>query len=125
MSLLPPELQERFEGLELVGRGAMGTVIRAHDRRLRRDVAIKLVRAAVSQGEDALRFRREGQLLAGLSHPHVLRVFDAQLAGNQPYLVMEFLDGSTLGEALHEGPLPQSVVAEYLLQANSVARQAC
>jgi hypothetical protein len=80
-----------------LGAGGMGEVFRATDMRLNRPVAIKVSRAAFSE-----RFRREAQVLASLSHPHICTLFDV----GPDYLVMELVDGETLEDRLSRGPLP-------------------
>src|SRR5699024_5254524 len=107
----------RYEVGELVGRGGMADVHAGHDLRLGRTVAIKILRTDLARDSSFLaRFRREAQAAAGLSHPSIVGVFDSgeQLVADQgggaplhvPYIVMEFVHGSTLRELLNEhGPL--------------------
>ncbi|WP_134771970.1 Stk1 family PASTA domain-containing Ser/Thr kinase [Ornithinimicrobium flavum] len=113
----PRTLGGRYEVGELVGRGGMADVHVGHDLRLGRTVAIKILRTDLARDSSFLaRFRREAQAAAGLSHPCIVGVFDSgeQLVADQgggaplhvPYIVMEFIHGSTLRELLNErGPL--------------------
>jgi serine/threonine protein kinase len=102
----------RYELGPLLGSGGMGEVRRAHDTVLDRDVAIKLLSPALVQ-DDALRqrFTREARLVARLSHPGIVTVFDAGIEGDRPYIVMELVDGSTLADELRSGSLPPQRVA--------------
>jgi serine/threonine protein kinase len=105
-------LAERYDLGPLLGSGGMGEVRRAHDTILDRDVAIKLLSPAFAQDE-ALRqrFTREARLVARLSHPGIVTVFDTGIAGDRPYIVMELVDGTTLADELRGGPLPPARVA--------------
>ncbi|HSU44149.1 MAG TPA: serine/threonine-protein kinase, partial [Casimicrobiaceae bacterium] len=83
----------------LLGRGGMGTVWLGHrsDGQYERKVAVKLLSAALIGNAAERRFRREGDLLARLAHPHITRLFDAGVsAGGQPYLVLEIVEGKPI-----------------------------
>ena len=98
--------RERYEVEGVLGQGAYGVVVRAIDRQLRRAVAVKFLKSkAVSRADLAARFRREARLMAALEHPNIVRLFDTELEGPAPYLVMEYVDGQTLGDRLEAGPL--------------------
>lgn len=86
----------------------MGRVYRAHDPMMNREVAIKLLRKDVATDPDYReRFRREALAAAGLTHPHVIPIHDFGDANGQLFLVMPFVDGTTLDEVLrHHGPMP-------------------
>jgi eukaryotic-like serine/threonine-protein kinase len=101
-----------------LGRGGMGTVYRARDMRLDRDVAIKVVRGALLADADArARFRREAQVVARLHHPGVVSVFDyGTLGSGAAFLVMEFVRGRDLRSLVTEGS-QSADVAIRLLQA--------
>ena len=102
----------RFEILAPLGAGSMGEVYQAHDLKLRRDVALKLLSAALAKSEEhLLRFEREARAASALNHPHICTIYDvgqAPEAENRPYLVMELLRGMTLFEVLASGPLSVS-----------------
>jgi serine/threonine protein kinase len=87
-----------------VGAGGMGTVYRAFDTRLGRTVAIKI--AAERYGE---RFEREARAISTLNHPHICTLYDV----GPNYLVMEFLEGSTLAATIKQQPFPPELVARY------------
>jgi serine/threonine protein kinase len=102
-------LGDRYELGEVLGRGGMADVHRATDRLLHRDVAVKVLRDVAGDDGDRARFTGEARTLAGLSHPGLVMVLDAGLAGDsseQPYLVMELVEGTTLGEVVRGGPVP-------------------
>ncbi|MDO8151221.1 Stk1 family PASTA domain-containing Ser/Thr kinase [Isoptericola sp. b408] len=100
----------RYEIAARVARGGMATVYRAHDRRLGREVALKVMHPHLADGVDGAsfvsRFRREARASARLSHPGVVAVFDQGLDGDTSYLTMEYVEGGNLRAALLEGPLP-------------------
>ncbi len=93
---------------ELIGRGGMGDVYRAHraDDQYEQRVAIKLIRPGRSPGELIRRLRTERQILARLQHPNVATLLDGGLTeGGQPYLVMQFVDGATITDYVDEHAL--------------------
>ena len=113
-------LAERYELVEQVGAGGMGVVWRAHDRKLGRDVAIKLLHSFVADDpEQRWRFEREARTLAGLASEHIVRIYDYVDTGEQAFLVMEYIDGGNLAEATF-GQLPLGT-AEAAWYARPVA----
>src|SRR5262245_42769315 len=100
----------RYRLLEQIGAGGMGEVWKAHDRRLDRIVAVKmLLRGALGplgNDENRERFRHEALALSRLSHAGIATVFDFDSEGDHEFLVMEFVPGGTLEARLREGPLP-------------------
>jgi len=101
----------------LVGPGGMGEVYRAHDRRLDRDVAIKVLPSFLSSDLDRLRrFEQEARAAAALNHPNILAVLQMGTYGGAPYLVSELLEGLTLREHLRRGPLPIRKAIDYAVQ---------
>jgi beta-lactam-binding protein with PASTA domain/predicted Ser/Thr protein kinase len=108
-------LAGRYELLEKVGEGGMSVVWRARDTRLERDVAVKLLRSFVAiEPEQRRRFAREARTLAALSNDHIVRLYDYAEAGDDAFLVMEFVDGSNLAERTFTRlPLPWSEAAAY------------
>jgi eukaryotic-like serine/threonine-protein kinase len=103
-----------YEIISPLGAGGMGQVYRAHDPRLGRDVAIKVLPHELASDESALgRLRREAKTIAALSHPNILSLFDIGIEKDNWYLVTELLEGKTLREALGEGPMPESLIQEW------------
>ncbi len=97
----------------------MGEVYRATDRKLEREVAIKVLPAAFIEDEARLaRFEREARLLAQLHHPHIASVFGLEESGGVRALVLELVEGPTLADRLARGPLP---LEEALLVARQIA----
>jgi Tol biopolymer transport system component len=95
----------------------MGEVYRAHDDRLHRDVAIKVLPEEVAGDPDRrARLEREAQAVAALSHPNVLSVFDTGTHGDQLYIVTELLEGDTLRARLAAGPLPTRRAIEIAVE---------
>jgi len=109
---IPSVFGGRYERGPLLGRGGMAAVFRARDRSLGRDVALKL---ALPPGgvDEATRARaaREARVLAAIEDPRVVRVLDAGEEGGIPYLVMELIEGTSLGERMRAGPLQEGEVA--------------
>ncbi|HTV25618.1 MAG TPA: serine/threonine-protein kinase, partial [Polyangiaceae bacterium] len=108
-----PELT-KYELLEEIGHGGMATVFRARDRRLGREVAIKLIHRHLRDNpEVAERFAREATAVAKLRHPNIVEVYDVSDPDDpERYLVVELIRGMTLRERLrHDGPLPPEVAA--------------
>ncbi|MCX6602316.1 MAG: protein kinase, partial [Acidobacteria bacterium] len=97
-----------YEVVSLLGKGGMGEVYRARDAKLNREVAIKVLPAALAGDGDYLaRFQREAQTLAALNHPNIASIYGLEANA----IVMELVEGETL-----QGPLP-------LLEALAIARQ--
>jgi serine/threonine protein kinase len=110
--------------VEKIGEGGMGVVYRAHDERLDRDVAIKVLPEEVAADSDRLRrFEREAKAVAALSHPNILEIFDFDTEGDVTYAVTELLEGETLREHLQKerGPLPWKRVQEIGAAATAFA----
>lgn len=107
-----PLLDGRYRLDGCVGRGGTAMVYRAHDTLLRRTVAIKLLRADDEMPLESERVHSETALLASLSHPSLVALYDASLDLPHPrYLVMEFIDGPTLATHLTHGPLSRREAA--------------
>ena len=95
-----------YEIQSSVGAGGMGEVYRAHDARLNRAVAIKVLPASFSADRDRLqRFSQEARAAAALNHPNILSIFDIGEEQGAPYVVSELLEGETLRDRLRTGPL--------------------
>jgi len=100
-------LNNRYTLLDVIGDGGMARVYRAHDGCLDRVVAVKLPHPALEDQADVMRrFEREARLVARLSHPHIVATYDVGRDGETRYLVMEYVDGGSLGGLLQAGPLP-------------------
>jgi TolB-like protein/Flp pilus assembly protein TadD len=107
-----------YELLSLLGAGGMGEVYRARDKKLDRDVAIKVLPGTVASDPDSLaRFEREAKAIAALSHPNILSIFDFGTQDGVSYAVMELLEGETLRGKLDAGAISQQQAVDYALQA--------
>ncbi len=92
-------LAGRYELRARIAKGGMGTVWRADDGHLKRDVAVKLLHPWIAEdAELRRRFAREAQVLAPLEHEHIVRLYDYGEDGEAPFLVMEYVDGASLGD---------------------------
>jgi Tol biopolymer transport system component len=119
MALAPGSQVGAFHVTGIIGAGGMGQVYRAHDGRLKRDVALKVLPAAtVADPASRARFAREAQLLAALNHPHIAQVFGVEESAGEPVIVMELVDGPTLADRLRGGALAVD-------EAMAIARQIC
>ena len=119
----PQHLSDRYELGEILGFGGMSEVHLARDLRLHRDVAVKVLRADLARDPSFyLRFRREAQNAAALNHPAIVAVYDTGEAetpnGPLPYIVMEYVEGVTLRDIVHnDGPMPPQRAIETIADA--------
>lgn len=105
--MTPEILDGRYRLDEIIGEGGAATVYQAWDLWLERPVAVKVLRPDAGLGEPEVEaFLREGRIMAGLNHPHIVQVHDVGVSASRPYLVMELLPGGTLRDRLARGPLP-------------------
>ena len=108
-----------YEILSLIGSGGMGEVYRARDTKLGRDVAIKVLASRVSDdGMVLARIEREARLLASLNHPAIATIHSVEEWDGAPAIVMELVEGETLGVRLFEGPLPVVEVVRIAKQVS-------
>ncbi len=122
----PAMLQRQFGKYVLeaeLGRGGMGVVYRARQTDLDRPVALKMILAHFLTSADHLRrFEDESRAAAGISHPHVIAVYDVGQIEGQPYFAMQYVAGRSLAELLRQGPLePEAAARIVLCVAQAVA----
>ena len=112
-------IADRYELEELVGKGGMSSVYRAHDRLLERKVAIKLLHEHYTADADYVeRFRREARAAAKLSHPNIVTVIDRGEADGRQFIVFEYVDGKNLKQLVEEqGRLPVRTALELAIEA--------
>ena len=112
-----------YELLEVLGKGGMGVVYRARHRSLGREVALKLL--LEREEELVARFLREGQSVAALQHPNLVRVYESGVSAGQPYLVFELVEGRDLEQRLRlEGPLPVAEALEVAIEVGEALAHA-
>src|SRR5262249_47459734 len=103
-----------YELRGFVGAGGMGEVYRAHDPRLGRDVAVKVLPAGLTtDGERLHRFEQEARAASALNHPNILTIHDFGTADGSPYVVAELLEGETLRDRLAGGAIPVRKALDY------------
>jgi serine/threonine protein kinase/Tfp pilus assembly protein PilF len=103
--------------VEKIGSGGMGEVYRAHDERLDRDVALKILLAGSLADSSAVKlFRNEAQILCKLNHPNIATVHDFDSQDGVNFLVMEYITGETLDKKLAAGPAPEKEAVRLGLQ---------
>lgn len=111
------QLLGHYRLLEQIGAGGMGVVYRAHDERLNRDVAVKILPpGSLADEERRRRFKQEAQSLAKLNHPNIATVFDFDCHGTIDFIVMELLTRQSLADKLLAGPVPLNSVIRYGIQ---------
>jgi Tol biopolymer transport system component len=117
MSLATGAQVGRYEVVSVLGSGGMGEVYRARDRKLQRDVALKILPAAFAADPDRLaRFEREALVLASLNHPNIAHIYGLEESDGVNALALELVEGVTLAERIARGRLP-------LREASDIARQ--
>ncbi|MDX1417045.1 MAG: serine/threonine-protein kinase, partial [Candidatus Promineifilaceae bacterium] len=95
------DVSDRYQILEKIGAGGMGTVYRAWDREIEREVALKWLPGYFSQDEHFTeRFKREARVVARLEHPHIVPIYDVGENEGRPFIIMRLLDGGTLREQI-------------------------
>src|SRR5262249_34219145 len=113
----------RYQAMGELGSGGMGVVYAAYDPELRRKVALKVMRPEPSGGSPTTparaRLLREAQAMAQLSHPNVVAVHDVGTAGDNVFIAMELVEGSTLGKWLTEQKRPWREILGMFLQAGA------
>ena len=119
MPLTPGTQIGPYEVTGALGAGGMGEVYRAHDGRLKRDVALKLLPESFATDPERLaRFQREAEVLASLNHPHIAGIRGIEEADGVKALVLELVEGETLADRITRGPIP---VGEALPLAKQIA----
>jgi Tol biopolymer transport system component len=116
-----------FQIVGRLGAGGMGEVYRAHDTKLNRDVALKVLPDAFAFDPDRLaRFKREAQVLASLNHPHIAAIYGFEDSGSTHALVLELVEGPTLADRIARGPIPLDEalpIAKQIADALEVAHE--
>src|SRR6266540_3097709 len=102
---LRASLAPEYDVMRELGSGGMGMVFLGRDTRLDRPVAVKIIRPELASAHGAERFLREAHVLANLSHPNIVPVFDVGPRAGLYYYIMPYLDGETLAARLERGPL--------------------
>ena len=111
-----PDVGGRYVLHELLGAGGMGRVFAAQDQELGRTVALKLLSTEATHARDRVRLLREALALARLSHPNVVQIYDAGMHGEEVFISMELVAGTTLRKRL-ERPLPWTEVLDLFVAA--------
>ena len=116
MPLAAGTILGQYEIRSPLGAGGMGEVYRAHDTRLDREVAIKVLPESLTSDPDRLRrFEQEARAAAALNHPNILAVYQMATHDGVSYMVTELLDGETLRERLRHGPVPLRKAIDYAI----------
>lgn len=111
-----------YEVLEEIARGGMGVVYKAHQRKLNRVVALKMILSGEFAGEaEKQRFRSEAEAVAQLKHPHIVPVYDVGEVEGRPFLAMGFVEGQSLKQRISQGPMDSYEISRVIsLVANAV-----
>jgi serine/threonine protein kinase len=125
--LTPGSRLGAYEIVEALGSGGMGEVYRAHDPRLARDVALKVLPRSLQDNPESLeRFTREARAIAALSHPHIVTIYSTEDADGLRFMTMELLEGRTLDQLIPDGGVSFALffdVAIALADALAAAHQ--
>jgi serine/threonine-protein kinase len=115
----PGQVLGNYRLLELLGAGGMGRVFKAEHRRMKRQVALKVIAPELVRSPLArARFQREVEAVARLSSPNIVAAYDADEHNGRDFLVMELVDGCNLADLVKsQGPLPVEAALQYTLQA--------
>jgi serine/threonine protein kinase len=125
VSLKPGQTLQSYRIIDQIGAGGMGEVWRAADDRLDREVAIKVLPANIADNSDLrARFEREAKTISSLNHPNICTLFDIGHEDEIHYLVMELIDGESLGDRIRQGALPIEKVLEIGTQIASALEAA-
>ena len=122
VSLLPGSRLGDYEIVAPLGTGGMGTVYRARDLRLKRDVALKILRTSAPAEQSARDLLQEARHAARLNHPNVCTIYEVEETGATPFIAMEHVPGRPLSSVIASGGLPSEVTAAYGAQmADAIA----
>jgi serine/threonine protein kinase/Tol biopolymer transport system component len=125
MALAPGTRIGTYEIVAALGAGGMGEVYRAHDVRLNREVAIKMLLSGVAADPEYLaRFEREARTLAALNHQNIAQIYGVEEASGGLALIMELVEGPTLADVLARGPMPYEHVMYIALQLSAALEYA-
>ncbi len=124
--MIGKKLKERYEILVKIGCGGMANVYSARDSLLNRIVTIKVLKDYLANDEDFIRrLHREAQAAAGLSHPHIVNIYDVGEENDVHFIVMEYVQGKTLKDLIHEkGRIPVDTAVEIMRQITEAIHHA-
>jgi Tol biopolymer transport system component len=116
-ALRPGQIVDAYEITSFIGRGGMGEVYLAHDTRLRRKVALKLLPSSFMKDEGRLhRFEQEARAASALNHPNIIVIYEICEAGSTLVMATEFVDGETLRDRLNDTPLTLTEALDVAIQ---------
>ncbi|TDI48725.1 MAG: serine/threonine protein kinase [Acidobacteria bacterium] len=125
MSLSAGARLAHYEILEPIGKGGMGEVYRARDKKLGRDVAIKVLPEEFAENKERLRrFEREAKVLASLNHPNIAAIYGLEQHESTHYLVLELVEDETLAERIARGPIPVDEAIDIAIKISEALEEA-
>ncbi|GEM_PF-126932 len=123
--LHPEDTIGHYQVIRLLGKGGMGEIYLAWDRKLQRQVALKLLHLPFTGDSQRMRqFLQEAHSISALNHPNIIVVHDVVLEGNEPFLVTEYIEGETLRQRLSREPLTISEALPIIMQIGSALEAA-
>src|SRR5947207_3187182 len=123
--MAPGQMSGNYRIVERKGAGGMGVVYEGFDSRLNRKLAIKALNAeATADPARRQRFLQEAQSASALDHPNIVTIYDVPEIDGQYFIVMQYVEGKTLGELLERGPLRTNDVLRYAVQIADALAQA-
>ena len=115
MSLAPGTRLGSYEIVDTLGVGGMGEVLRAHDKRLGRDIALKVLPEQIASSESLARFEREARIVASLNHPNIVTLHSIEETDGTRFITMELVDGRSLADLITPGGLPLAQVLDLTI----------
>lgn len=123
MTLGPGSQLGAYTILELLGAGGMGEVYRAHDERLQRDVALKILpQGSASDPERLSRFEKEARLASALNHPNIVTIYEFGHVDATHFIAMELVDGTTIRDVIDSGPSTRKILDIAVQAADGLAK---